>query len=59
MEKFAVQNEYLSVLKYKKAQKRLGKSGIRTHDPNFTKIYFIKMGFSSPILMPKTQDCVD
>ena len=32
-----------------KAQKWLGKFGIRTHDPTFTKIYFIKMGFSNPL----------
>ena len=30
----------------KKAQKRLGKSGIRTHDPILTEIYFIKTQIS-------------
>ena len=30
----------------KKAQKRLGKSGIRTHDPNSCGIYLIKTQFS-------------
>ena len=30
----------------KKARKRLGKSGIRTHDPKFSEIYLIKIQFT-------------
>jgi len=33
----------------KKAWKRLGKFEIRTHDPNLSEIYFIKMIFLEPI----------
>ena len=32
----------------KKARKRLGKSGIRTHDPNLSETYLIKLKFSIP-----------
>ena len=43
----------------KKAQKRLGKSGVRTHDPNLNEIYLIKMTFSNPILSQSTQEHAD
>ena len=41
-----------------KGQNYLGKLGIRTHDPNWAEIHFIKSQFSNSFFYPKTRNAV-